>query len=75
LNAQVSAAAAAARNPLNGPTQRGMPGGPSMMPFAPTHMSPRMLNQLMASQRFAAASAMVLILQAVVEGDQQVDIF
>ena len=29
-----------------------------MMPFAPTHMSPRMLNQLMASQRFAAASAM-----------------
>lgn len=32
-------------------------GGPSMMPFAPTHMNPRMLNQLMANQRFAASMA------------------
>lgn len=28
-----------------------------MMPFAPTHMNPRMLNQLMANQRFAASMA------------------
>ena len=28
-----------------------------MMPFAPTHMSPRMLNQIMASQRAAFASS------------------